>query len=106
MASGSPCLFVALVTLNLLEVSPRPSHLPLLLIAAEAWLDVYSENTVFWSDRDVGKRVCAVIDRAVGTNVSGLELALRSRIDRLLAAFVRLGVAEASALERKLVGSP
>ena len=106
IASGSPCLFVALVTLNLLEVSPRPSHLPLLLIAAEAWLEVYPENTVFWSDRDVGKRVCAVIDRAVGTNVSGLESVLRARIDRLLAAFVRLGVAEASALERKLVGSP
>jgi hypothetical protein len=106
IASGSPCLFVALVTLNLLEVSPRPSHLPLLLVAAEAWLEVYPENTVFWSDRDVGKRVCAVIDRGVGTNVSGLEPASRARLDRLLAAFVRLGVAEASALERKLAGSP
>jgi hypothetical protein len=106
IASDSPCLFVALVTLNLLEVSPRPSHLPLLLTSAEAWLEVYPEDTIFWSDRDVGKRLCAVIDRAAGMNESGFDASLRTRIDRLLAAFVRLGVAEASSLERKLAGSP
>jgi hypothetical protein len=38
MAESGPFLFVALVLLNLLEVSPRAVHLPLANAAGKAWL--------------------------------------------------------------------
>ncbi len=94
------CPFVALVTLNLLEVSPRISHLPLLLESTSAWLDVYPDDTVFWVERDIGKRVCAVIERARQGNSTVIEPSLRSSIERVLAALIRLGVSEATVLEK------
>jgi len=100
MLVDNACQFVALVTLNLLEVSPLASHLPLLVTATSAWLDVYPDDTVFWVERDVGKRVCAIIERAWCSTEGGPEPAMRAAVDRILAALVRLGVYEATVLER------
>jgi hypothetical protein len=99
-----PCLFVATFTLNLLEVSPKWSDLSLMLNAADAWLKKYADNTTFWLSRSIGQRVCHVIERAVSGNRLALDrdLPLRAQLDGLLAALVRLGVSEASALERAM----
>jgi hypothetical protein len=102
LVATNPCLFVALVTLNLLEVAPRSSQLPLLLAGADAWLEVYPDDTVFWQSKDIGKRVCAVIQRTWHLDPAAFEPAHRARIDQLLAALVRLGVSEASDVERAL----
>ena len=95
---------VALFTLNFLEVSPKWSHLPFILAAAEAWLSSYPDSTAFWVSRSMGQRLCQVIERAVGDRRPDLdrEGSLRALVDRLLAALVRVGVFEASALERRL----
>jgi hypothetical protein len=101
---AGPCFFVATFTLNLLEVSPKWSHLSLILNAADAWLKKYADNTTFWLSRSIGQRVCHLIERAVGGNRSALDPdpPLRAQLDGLLAALVRLGVSEASALERAM----
>ena len=65
MNHAGPCLFVAVFTLNLIEVSPKWSHLSLILATADAWHKKYPDNTAFWLSRSIGQRVCNVIERAV-----------------------------------------
>ena len=106
LVESGPCLFVALVTLNLIEVSPRAAHLPFIIVAAMAWLASYPDDTAFWTGQEIGRRVCALIDglRLQGEALLDPEQALRRDIDTLLAALVALGVAEASRLEMALAG--
>ena len=56
------CLFVALVTLNLFEVSPKPIHLPFIISAAKAWQARYPDDSRFWIDHGIGQRICALIE--------------------------------------------
>lgn len=104
LVESGPCLFVALVTLNLLEVSPKPTHLQLIVAAAKTWLASYPDDSAFWIDHGIGQRVCALIDgiRLQEKAQLDTEHALRRDIDVLLADLVRLGVAEASRLETAL----
>lgn len=103
--------FVAIVTLNLLEVSPRSAHLPFLLAVASAWISAFPNATDFWIDYAIGRRVCALIHAATREQPELLasNQPLRSQSDRLLPALTRLGVAEAARLEQALTesdGSP
>jgi hypothetical protein len=99
-----PSLFVALVTLNLLEVSPRTAHLPFLVTAAKAWLRGYPDHRDFWVDYGIGRRVCVWIEevRRQEPKLFDRNEAMRMDVDRLLAKLITLGVAEASRLETAL----
>jgi hypothetical protein len=50
LVKGGPSLFAAVVTLNLLEVSPRSTHVPFLVGAAKTWLESYADDSDFWVD--------------------------------------------------------
>jgi hypothetical protein len=99
--------FVAVVTLNLLEVAPRSAHLPFLLAVARAWTAVFPNATDFWIDYAIGRRVCALIDAARREQPALLAAnqPLRDQSDRLLPGLTRLGVAEAARLEQALTES-
>ena len=99
-----PSLFVALVTLNLLEVSPRSAHLPFLVTAAKVWLRGYPDHRDFWVDYGIGRRVCVWIEevRRQEPTLFDRNEAMRMDVDRLLAKLITLGVAEASRLETAL----
>lgn len=97
-------LFVALVTMNLLEVSIRPDHLPFLLSAVLEWLESYPDDNDFWVDHGIGRRVCEWLEavyKAEPDNFSASAPA-RQAIDQTLASLVRLGIADAKRLEEKL----
>ncbi len=96
--------FVAIVTLNLLEVAPRPAHLSFLLAAASGWLAAFPDLPDFWTGHGIGRRVCAIIDAVRQTEPTLLTSgqSLRSQVDRLLPELVRLGVADAARLEQAL----
>jgi hypothetical protein len=103
-----PSLFVALVTLNLVEVAPKSSHLQFIMAAANAWLRSYHDSNDFWIGHDIGRRVCVWIEtmwRREPTLLA-VEKALRLDVDRLLAALVSLGVADARRLEEALAAGP
>jgi hypothetical protein len=99
------CLFVALVTLNLFEVSPKPIHLPFIISAAKAWQARYPDDSRFWIDNAIGRRICALIQEARRQEPRLLDpdQSVRSDVDRILATLVRVGVAEARRLEEALV---
>lgn len=104
LVDSGPSLFVAIVTLNLLEVSPGAAHLPFIVAAAKAWVRSYPQGTEFWVDYGIGRRFCQLIEqiRLAEPTLFNTNEAVRSDLDRLLAAFVSLGVAEASRLEEVL----
>ena len=96
--------FVAIVTLNLLEVAPRPAHLSFLLAAATGWLAAFPDSPDFWTGHGIGRGVCALIDAVRQTEPTLLASGepLRNQVDRLLPGLVRVGVAEAARLEHAL----
>jgi len=106
LVKSGPSLFVALLTLNLLEVSPRPAHLRILITSAKAWVQSYSGDTEFWSDYGIGRRVCGWIENVLRQEPALLKTAVAAKfeVDQLLAALVNLGVPEARRLEKTLNG--
>jgi hypothetical protein len=107
LVKGGPSLSIAIVTLNLLELSPRPAQLLFLVAAAEAWVDSHPENTQFWVDYGIGRRVSRWIATIHAQDPALLRAGAppRAEVDRILAALVRLGVADARQLEKALAGS-
>ena len=81
---------MAIVLLNVLEVSPRTTHLLVIVAAAKAWLIAQPEDHSFWMDSDIARRVCSLIDAIIRLDVTTFDadLRLRAEIDSLL---VRLG---------------
>ena len=104
LVEGGPSHFVAVMTLNLVEVAPKSSHLPFIVAAAMAWLKSYPDDTFFWIDHDIGRRVCVLIEGIWRVEPALLDSkqAVRLGVDRLLAALVSLGVVEARRLEETL----
>jgi hypothetical protein len=96
--------FFAVVILNLVEVAPRPIHLPFLLAAAASWMAAFPDATDFWVEQGIGRRVCAFIDatRQMAPTLLRSGEPLRDHVDQLLPGMVRVGVAEAARLERAL----
>jgi hypothetical protein len=99
-----PSYFVALVTMDLLEASPQPSLLPMLVAGGKAWFKCYPDDTTLWVEHGIGRRVCAWIDRVRRSSPEALsaDKPERQEIDIILAGLVRLGVAEARQLEAAL----
>jgi hypothetical protein len=104
LAEGGTFLLAAMVLLNLLEVQPRTTHLPLIVVASKSWLAAFPDDKAFWIDQGVGRRLCALIDAvlALDPRLFASDQASRRDIDRLLENLVRLGIAEAYQLEDKL----
>jgi hypothetical protein len=104
LVTKGPSYFVALVTMDLLEVSVRPSLLPLMITGAKAWLGAYADDTGFWISYGIGRRFCDLVERIRSDAKECLssENAERQEIDKILAALVQLGLPEARQLESKL----
>lgn len=102
MVASAPSVFIAYVLLNLLEVSPKAAHLPLMVESANIWLKRFPNDTPFWIDHQIGARICRWIE-AVHQQCSAILLTdqkLRTDVDLLLTKLICLGVSEASHLEK------
>lgn len=104
LIESGPSYFVAVVTLNLLEVSPRQAHLHFIVTATKAWMHSYPNDTEFWVDYGIGRRVCVWIEEVRRQEPTLLDTneEVRFDVDRLLAALISLGVADARRLEETL----
>jgi hypothetical protein len=104
LLTSGPSYFAALVTMDLLEVSPQLSLLPVLVAGGKAWVGSYADDTGLWVEHGIGRRVCAWIDRVRQSAPDALstDKPERQNIDVILATLVRLGVPEARQLEAAL----
>jgi hypothetical protein len=104
LTRDAPCLFIAIVTLNLIEVSPRTEHAFLLTGASTSWVSAFPDDKEFWIDYGVGRRACALLDVVLikSEALFGPLQAIRSDVEAILAAMVRVGVPEAARLEQAI----
>jgi hypothetical protein len=104
LAKDNPSPFVVNMSLILLEVSPRPSHLSFLVSCASGWMAEYADNSTFWVEYGIGRRWCSLVDTILQLDPKEVtaDSVRRIDIDHLLAALVRVGVSEAKRLEEAL----
>lgn len=102
LVDAGPSYKVADVLLNLLEVSPRPEHLPLLALACRRWLEAFAGFPVFWVDFGMGGRWCKVVQAAVGGGDGLRDTSFPADLPHLVAELIALGVPEAPRLETTL----
>ncbi len=104
LVESGPSLFVAGVTLNLIEVHPTPAHFRFIITAAKIWIGRFPDAVQFWVEKDIGRRICALIERIWNQDPVLLDTdeTLQFDVNQLLAALISLGVADASRLEKAL----
>jgi energy-coupling factor transporter ATP-binding protein EcfA2 len=93
--------YIAFQFLDLLELKTDPDNLGCLISAATAWIQTYPQDTSFWIEYGMGKRICAWLAEVLKTNpvvFIGPTCPLRE-IDHLLDGLMRLGVAAARSVE-------
>jgi len=104
LIEDGPVPLTSLLTTNLLEVAPNPSHLGFFLSAALTWLKRQPDNARLWIDHGLGTRLTKFLYTIINTDPASAapDHPARPLIDDLLARLVRIGVPEAHALERTL----
>ncbi len=104
MMAGGPTAFIALCTMNTLNVAPTARHIDFLLDAVETWLDVTSDNRSMWHELAIGRKVAEWFTTAAVDDPSlfGQDHPSRNRIDSILGHLVSLGVSEAHDLEVRI----
>ena len=104
LIESGPCLYVAMATLNLLEVAPQREQLPLMLSALKALLAHYPRDRKLWVDYGIGPRTCEWLGTLLRQHPSTFSAgqAVRADLDNALASLVALGLAESRQLEAAL----
>ena len=95
-------IFSAFVTLSLLEASPRPSHLPFLIVSTQAWLQTFPDYMEFWVDHSIGRRICVLIEEIIKQESKILDgkHTLKADLNRIVALLTNLGIPEGYTLEK------
>jgi hypothetical protein len=96
--------YLATLFLNLVESSPRAALLPFVVQATTAWCSAYGVDTNFWSEKDIGGRVCAWLDRTLPAE-STCSCVLRGVAEDLMKCLdilIQSGVAQAREIEERI----
>jgi PAS domain-containing protein len=94
--------YIALQFQDLLELHVQTENLGHAVRTATAWLEKYPDDTTFWIEHGMGRRVCAWLAEAVRADAGAFltaAAAMTAEIDRLLDALLSLGVSAAKPLE-------
>ncbi len=104
MMPGGPTAFIAICTMNTLNVAPTARHLDFLLNAVETWLEVTNGDRSMWHELGIGRKVTEWLNEAAVDDPSlyGRSHPARSSIDAILGRLVSFGVSEAHELEVRI----
>ena len=93
--------YIALQFLDLMELKSDAENLGYLVGTASAWMATYPDDTSFWIDYGVGRRICAWLGEAMKADPGAFSAPTcpSAAIDRLLDGLTRLGVAAARQVE-------
>ena len=97
-----PVPFCGLLTMNLVEVSPRLTHLAFVLSSALTWLRRQPTNTPLWVDAGLGARVAKWLESMFKADAALRTPShpLHAQMDDVLARLVQIGVAQATVSKR------
>jgi energy-coupling factor transporter ATP-binding protein EcfA2 len=98
--------YLAFLFLNLVETSRRAMMLPFIVQATAAWCSAYGVDPNFWSEKEIGGRVCSWLDRAFAADptTTGVLSAVAEDLMKCLDILIRSGVAQASEIEERITG--
>lgn len=98
--------YFATLFLNLVESSPRAPLLPFVVQAMAAWCSAYGVDTNFWSEKEIGGRTCAWLDRTFTADpgASAVVPCVADDLMKSLDILVRSSVAQAHEIEERVVG--
>lgn len=102
IVTAGPSSFIALLTLSLMEVSPRQQHLQFVLDLSNQWMHIFRSSDRFWVEQQIGRRLCLWLKTVLDTpeNINGLlGDEERSLIEQLISLLIGMGIAEANQLE-------
>ncbi|MEA2913707.1 MAG: hypothetical protein QOJ15_5788 [Bradyrhizobium sp.] len=105
LVTGAPMSgSMAVLFLNLLDTSPRAALIPFLVEAASAWSIAYGADTNFWSERDIGSRLCSWLGRTISEDSASPEKVeeVRGPLFKCLDILIRCGVSQASEIESRI----
>ncbi len=88
--------YIAVLFLDLVELSAKPPLLPFVLEAVMVWCKAYDADTSFWGNNDIGARTCVWFTKALGGSLTAQQ---RSDLRGVLDVLVRAGVTSARVLE-------
>ena len=94
---GGPTAFIALCTMNTLNVAPTARHLDFVLFAVETWLEATDGDSAMWHELGIGRKTTCWFEAAAVDDPSLYRQThpSRSRIDAILGRLVSLGISEA-----------
>jgi len=98
--------YLAILFLNLIGSSPRAALLPYVVSAMTAWCSAYGVDTNFWSENDIGGRVCGWLDRTLEADPTAAAIlpAVVDDLMKCLDILIRSGVSQASDIEERIAG--
>lgn len=101
IVTAGPSSFIALLTLSLMEVSPRQQHLQFILEVSNQWANTFPNSDSFWVEQQIGRRLCLWIKTVLDTpeTINGLSNEEYSLIEQLISLLIGMGIAEANQLE-------
>lgn len=105
LVTGAPtsgCM--AVLFLNLLDTSPRAALIPFAVQAASAWTGAYGADTHFWSERDIGPRLCSWLGRTISEDAASAAKIneVRDPLFKCLDILIRSGVSQANEIESRI----
>ena len=104
LVAGAPSSgYLAGLFQNLVEPSPRAALLPFVVRAATAWCSAYGVDTNFWSEKNIGSRLCAWLERALADRVCvSVVPAAAQELGKCLDILIRSGIAQAREIEEQI----
>jgi hypothetical protein len=86
------------------ESSPRAALLPFVVQATTAWCSAFGVDTNYWSEKEIGGRLCSWLDRTFtddSTSV-GVLPEVAEDLMKCLDILIRSGVAQAREIEERI----
>lgn len=102
LVTGAPSSgYFATLFLNLVETSPRAALLPFVAEATAAWCSTYGVDANFWSEKEIGSRVCVWLEKTFEADPASAAVipSISDGLVRSLDVLVRSGVAQAREIE-------
>jgi hypothetical protein len=96
--------YLAHMFLNLVETFPCAALLPYVAQATAGWCSAYGVDTNFWSEKGIGTRVCAWIEKTLNADEAtpAALIDVQDELTKCLDILVRSGVSQAREIEERI----
>jgi hypothetical protein len=96
--------YLATLFLNLVQSSSRAALLPFVVKATTAWCSAYGVDPNFWSEKDIGSRICVWLERTFTVGSASVHILheVVEDLSKCLDILIRSGVAQAREIEEQI----